>query len=67
MPTGDFDMLAKSLEKLIKLPDQTLVYSGHTEVTTIADEKIFLNSNFFLTIKDNYSRMATDGGYRALY
>ena len=35
-------MLAKSLEKLIKLPDQTLVYSGHTEVTTIADEKMFL-------------------------
>ena len=31
------------------------------------DGKIFLNSNFFLTIKNNYSRMATDGGYRALY
>ena len=35
-------MLCNSLEKLSKLPEETVVYSGHTEETTIGEEKKFL-------------------------
>ena len=42
LPTGDLNMLYNSLGKLSKLPDETVVYSGHTEATTIGNEKSFL-------------------------
>ena len=42
LPTGDLNMLCNSLEKLSKLPGETVVYNGHTDETTIGEEKIFL-------------------------
>lgn len=45
LPGGDSEVLAQSLEKLKKLPDDTAVYSGHGPVTTIGREK---RSNPFL-------------------
>ena len=37
---GDFDTLIKSIRtKLFVLPDETVVYSGHGEPTTIGEEK----------------------------
>jgi len=35
-------MLCHSLEKLSKLPSDTVVYNGHTDNTTIGEEKLFL-------------------------
>ena len=43
LPTGDLEMLCHSLEKLSKLPDETVVYNGHTDSTTIGEEKLFLS------------------------
>lgn len=37
---GDFEELKKSVKKLYKLPDNTVVYPGHGDSTTIIDEKI---------------------------
>lgn len=42
LPTGDEDTLYRSLNKLCSLPENTVVYSGHTDPTTIAEEKLFL-------------------------
>lgn len=42
LPTGNPDSLAQSLEKLSKLPENTVVYSAHSEETTIGEERIFL-------------------------
>lgn len=42
LPTGSLEMLCNSLEKLSKLPDETIVYNGHTDDTTIGEEKRFL-------------------------
>lgn len=42
LPTGNVDELFDSLQKLVKLPQETLVYNAHTETTTIGDEKLFL-------------------------
>jgi hydroxyacylglutathione hydrolase len=40
LPGGDFDTLVGSIrEKLFALPDQTMVYPGHGEPTTIGFEK----------------------------
>lgn len=40
LPGGDFPTLASSIrEKLYVLPDETKVYSGHGEPTTIGEEK----------------------------
>ncbi|RYG01419.1 MAG: MBL fold metallo-hydrolase [Chitinophagaceae bacterium] len=40
LPGGDFDRLAQSIkEELYVLPDETVVYSGHGDETTIGREK----------------------------
>jgi glyoxylase-like metal-dependent hydrolase (beta-lactamase superfamily II) len=40
LPTGDYDTLERSIrEKLYTLPDETEVYPGHMEPTTIGYEK----------------------------
>lgn len=40
LPGGDMDTLLHSIEqKLLILPDETTVYSGHMEPTTIGEEK----------------------------
>lgn len=40
LPGGDFDTLKQSItEKMFKLPDETVVYSGHGPETTIGAEK----------------------------
>lgn len=41
-PTGSMSTLVHSIrEKLFSLPDDTMVYPGHNEVTCIADEKMY--------------------------
>lgn len=43
LPTSDGDMLFKSLKRLCtELPEDTKVYSAHSEPTTIGEEKVFL-------------------------
>ncbi len=40
-PGGSYPQLLSSIkEKLLKLPDETIVYSGHTSLTTIKNEKL---------------------------
>ena len=40
LPGGNYDTLIKSIHtKLFVLPDETVVYSGHGEPTTIGEEK----------------------------
>ena len=39
LPNGNFDDLKRSIKKLFELPDNTIVYSGHGEETTIGEEK----------------------------
>lgn len=42
LPGGNYHTLIQSIiDKLLPLPDQTIVYSGHGESTTIGDEKQF--------------------------
>jgi len=41
LPGGDSDLLAKSLRKLLMLPDETKVYCGHGTNTTIDRERRF--------------------------
>jgi glyoxylase-like metal-dependent hydrolase (beta-lactamase superfamily II) len=46
LPGGDYETLMHSIqEKLMILPDETIVYSGHSEPTTIGVERV---SNPFL-------------------
>lgn len=45
LPTGNSKILFESLKKLCEYPEEARVYSGHTEVTTIAAEKRFLTAN----------------------
>lgn len=43
LPTGNMDILFLSLKKLCQnLSEETVVYSGHSEATTIGEEKEFL-------------------------
>ena len=37
---GDFGIIEKSIRKLYELPEDTIVYPGHGESTTISEEKI---------------------------
>lgn len=47
LPGGNFDLLIKNIkEKLLVLPEETKVYSGHMQSTTIGHEKM---TNPFLT------------------
>ena len=40
LPTGDLQAIVRSItEKLLTLPEDTMVYPGHGEVTTIGHEK----------------------------
>lgn len=40
LPGGDYDTLIRSIQtRLFVLPDETAVYNGHMEVTTIGQEK----------------------------
>ena len=43
LPTSSGDMLFKSLKKLCELPEDVRVYSGHSDETTIGEEKQFLS------------------------
>ena len=41
LPGGNYDELIKNIkEKLLVLPNKTIVYSGHGETTTIGEEKV---------------------------
>ncbi len=47
LPTGDFNKIINSItDKLMVLPDDTIVYPGHGNVTMIKDEK-----NIYLELK----------------
>lgn len=47
LPGGDYDTLIRNIkEKLLTLPEETVVYSGHGPSTTIGNEK---SANPFLT------------------
>ena len=39
LPGGSDEKMGQSLKKLLKLPDETLVFPGHGEKTTIGEEK----------------------------
>ena len=41
LPTGDWNTLLQSLQKLMELPNDTVVYPGHGPKTTIGHEKQF--------------------------
>jgi len=42
LPTGDYDMLITNIQnKLMTLPDEVVVYSGHGDTTSIGNEKKF--------------------------
>lgn len=38
-PGGNFSVLLNSLEKILSLPDETVLYPGHGESTSVAHEK----------------------------
>lgn len=48
LPLADGAQLVRSLARLVKLPDETVVYPGHGPATTIGEEKVtnpFLNGS----------------------
>lgn len=47
LPTGDFNKIINSItDRLMVLPEDTIVYPGHGDVTMIKDEK-----NIYLELK----------------
>jgi glyoxylase-like metal-dependent hydrolase (beta-lactamase superfamily II) len=40
-PTGNFDLLIKSIKKLLEYDDSIVVYPGHGSITSIGDERKF--------------------------
>ncbi len=42
---GNYMLLQKSIKKILSLPDQTIIYPGHGEVTSVGQEKEFWNNN----------------------
>ena len=50
-PYADKKLLEKSVQRICKLPDETLVYPGHGEPTTIGEfKKDYLNSKTTVTL-----------------
>ena len=41
LPGGNYKTLMKSLKRLASLPEKTFVFSGHGEISTIGNEKIY--------------------------
>ena len=41
LPSGDYNEIINSVNKLLKLPNKVIVYPGHDEITTIENEKKF--------------------------
>ena len=39
LPTGDYKEMINSIEKLKTYPDETILYPGHGDITTLKDEK----------------------------
>ncbi len=39
LPGGDWSVLQQSLQRLMSLPDETIVYPGHGRLTTIGEER----------------------------
>ncbi|MCB1071347.1 MAG: MBL fold metallo-hydrolase, partial [Kiritimatiellae bacterium] len=39
LPGGDARILSSSLDRIMRLPDQTVVYAGHGPATTIGRER----------------------------
>lgn len=39
LPGGDYDAIMRSLQRVLSLPEETVVYPGHGPHTTIGDEK----------------------------
>jgi glyoxylase-like metal-dependent hydrolase (beta-lactamase superfamily II) len=42
LPSGDYGELVKSINKIIRLPDETLIYCGHGNRTTVKEIKRFI-------------------------
>ncbi len=43
---GDEEELLNSIKKLLKLPEKTIIYPGHGEISTLSEEISFLTSLF---------------------
>ena len=43
LPTGNMDKMKSSLELISKLPDNTIIYPGHGDKTTLKEEKQFFS------------------------
>ena len=46
LPSGDYKDMIKSIEKIKKYPDDTILYPGHGDVTTLIEEKE--NNKYFI-------------------
>ncbi len=44
LPTGDFSEMQKSIAKVLKYPDDLIIYPGHEETTTLLKERANLES-----------------------
>lgn len=41
LPGGNYDQLIASIKKLVTMPENTVIYPGHGDCTTVCDEKNF--------------------------